>query len=119
MKKLQHKAFSLVEIVVALCVAGCILPVLLEAFGTILLANLRSDVVSDRAFAAEWWFNRLKFPVSRAAIAVMPETVDGPVGGKLRFAWNVEGGEYEGLWITLYVTDGRRADVPFTMRRAY
>lgn len=116
MKELQRKAFSLVETIVALCVAGCILPALLGAFGTVLLSNFRNDVMTDRVFGAEWWFNRLSRPVSRAAVAAMPKT---DVGGKLRFVWNVEDGEHGALWITLYVSDGCRTDVPFVMCRAY
>lgn len=116
MKRLRRRAFSLTEALITLCVAGCVLPVTLDAFGTVILAIHHIGTNADRAFGAEWWFNRLKLPVSHAGISVMPETDST---GKLRFEWKAEEEKYGSIRITLYVRVGSLSGVPFVLSRVY
>ena len=115
MKRLRRKGFSLIEALVAMCVAGCVLPVVLDAFGSIFLALYRTGTNADRAFGAEWWF-RLKLPASRTGLSAMPKADST---GKMHFSWEIEEGEYGSVQITLYVADASPSGTSFVLRRVY
>jgi len=118
MKKLSGQ--TLIEVLIALCALGIIVPTSFGAFGNILTASLR---VNERAYmisAAEWWFNRLTFPVHKSDIDAAPR-VDRH--GKARFDWDTEflhtGTLYNSpIQVTLRVY-GRLPAPPFTVSRIF
>ncbi|MDR1875797.1 MAG: hypothetical protein LBQ90_12395 [Synergistaceae bacterium] len=106
---------GLIELVISLCVLGMMIPAFLGAFGTAFPAGLRIGERADRACGAEWWFNRLEFPVL-PSLGAMPRTDET---GKLRFGWEAETGDWGAVRVTLTVSGGARADAPFVMTRVY
>lgn len=112
----RRSGFTLIEAIVTLCVLGVLLPGGLQAFGNIFLFGLRINDTADKAFCAEWWFNRLEPPVSRQTLAAMPQR---DAAGKMRFRWEAEEGNDGTFHIILYVTNASNNDVPFVIHRVY
>jgi hypothetical protein len=110
------KGQSLVEVLVALCVLGLVIPSSLEALGTVFSAEIRIHQWARKASYAEWWFDRLEVPVSQSVIDAAPRTNDS---GAVRFDWETEFCEYGALRVTLHVSNGTGFDVPFTLSRIY
>lgn len=104
------------EILVSLCALGVALPSILGAFGMVFSAGLRIDRDVDKAWGAEWWFNRVELPALSTAMDDMPRR---DASGKLRFRWETEGGGREPLRVTLFVSSGSNTDVPLVVSRAY
>jgi hypothetical protein len=111
-RKMKRKAYTLVEVLIALSVLMVLIPVALGDFGTVFAAGARLQERAAKAAWAEWWFNRLESPAS-------PGTVDAaPRGdGQARFSWQVTPSAYGALRVTLSVTNGVAGDVPFTQSR--
>jgi Tfp pilus assembly protein PilV len=107
---------SLVEVLVALCVLGLIIPSSLEAFGVAFAVELQLRERERKMAYAEWWFNRLEFPATRAQIDAAPRVDES---GAIHFDWEVESREYDALQVILHVSNGTGIDVPFTMSRVY
>ncbi|MDR1623285.1 MAG: hypothetical protein LBS00_13040 [Synergistaceae bacterium] len=107
---------TLVEILVALSVLEVVVLTSIEAFGTVFAAELQIQERAHKASYAEWWFNRLELPVSRADIDAAPRTDEY---GKMRFEWDAVPGNYDTFYVTLRVSNGSGTDTPFTISRVY
>ncbi|MDR1979457.1 MAG: hypothetical protein LBQ42_12050 [Synergistaceae bacterium] len=107
---------TLVEILVALGVLETVVLTSIEAFATAFTAELRIQEKANKASYAEWWFNRLGFPVSQADIDAAPRTDEY---GKMRFDWDTTPGDHNTFYVTLRVSNGTGTDVPFTISRVY
>jgi type II secretory pathway component PulJ len=110
----KRRGYSLVEVLLALCILGAAVPAALNAFGVAFMSEIRLRALSSKAFGAEWWFNRLDLPVSLAALDGMPRTDES---GRMRFSWETENESSGALRVTLSVSDGARGDVPLVMSR--
>jgi hypothetical protein len=106
---------SLVEVMIALCVLGMTAPVALDALGAAFVAGLRVQENADMASSAEWWFNRLPYPVAQAGIDASPAFSED---GGTRFEWETEGLDNGAIRVTLRVY-GPMSKAPFTMSRIY
>ena len=106
---------SLVEVLMALCVLGIVVPASLGALGNAFMAELRIHESAYMISAAEWWFSRLKFPMHSADIDAAPR-VDKY--GKARFDWDTENLDNGAIRVTLRVY-GRFSAAPFTVSRIY
>ena len=106
---------SLVEVLMALCVLGIVVPAALGALGSVLTADLKVRENAYMISAAEWWFNRLTFPVHRADIDASPRE-DGY--GKARFDWKTEKLHNGAILVTLRVM-GRFPGSSFTVSRIF
>jgi hypothetical protein len=106
--------YSLVEVLVALGILGTVIPASLGAFGVVFASEIRVGEVSRKAFGAEWWFNRLEFPVSPANLESMPRADES---GRMRFSWETENEAYGAVRVTLSVSGETPGDVPFVTTR--
>jgi hypothetical protein len=112
----NRRAYSLLEVLLALGILGAILPAAFSAFGAAFMSEMRIRETSRKAFGAEWWFNRLEIPVSAVALNAMPRADER---GKMRFRWKTESDARGALRITLSVTNGAPGDAPFVMSRVF
>ncbi|MDR3264843.1 MAG: hypothetical protein LBT15_02415 [Synergistaceae bacterium] len=112
----RFRGDSLVEILISLCALGVALPAILGSFGMTFSAGLRIGETVDKAWGAEWWFNRVELPALSSAMDDMPRK---DASGKLRFRWETRGGEHEPLRVTLFVSNGSDTDVPLVVNRVF
>ena len=110
----KRAGVSLVEILIALGVLAVVVPVSLNAFGTVFTAEFRIHERVEKASCAEWWFNQLNFPVQATDLNKAPQCY-----GKMNFTWEASSSAHDALRITLRVTNGEPSDVPFTESRVY
>jgi hypothetical protein len=82
----------------------------------VVTSEIRLHETSRKAFGAEWWFNRLEFPVSKSALDAMPRA-DGH--GKTLFRWEAEHGAYGAVHVTLSVSNGASDNAPFVTSRVF
>ena len=106
---------TLVEVLMALCVLGIVVPTSLGALGSVLMADLKVHESVGMVSSAEWWFSRLTFPVSMADIDAAPRT---DRHGKVRFDWETEDLHNGAIRVTLRVY-GRLPGPPFTVNRIF
>jgi hypothetical protein len=112
----KRRSYSLVEVLFALGILGVAIPAALDAFGAVLMSEIRIRELSRKAFGAEWWFNSLELPVSPTVLDAMPRADES---GKMRFSWEIEEEAYGAFRVTLRVSNGALGDVPFVMSRVY
>ncbi len=98
--KKSRKAETLIETLTALVIAGLILPAVLDSVLMAVKAQMHIYRMENYIYASNWWFNRLEYPVTEAALEAMP--VNLPCG-KFRFDWVSERGIYGDLRVTLTV----------------
>jgi len=106
---------TLIEVVMALCVLGVIVPASLGAFGTVFVTELRIHEHAYMMSSAEWWFSRLSFPVYMPDIDAAPRA---DRHGKVRFGWDTEKLDNGAIRVTLRVY-GRLAVQPLTVSRIF
>ena len=106
---------TLVEVVIALCVLGIVVPASLGALGNVLMAELKVHENAYMMSSAEWWFGRLTFPVHEDDIDAAPRTDNY---GKARFDWETEFLQNGAIRVTLRVT-GPLSGSPFTVSRIF
>ena len=106
---------SLVEVLIALCVLGIIVPASLSALGDALVAELKIQENAGLVSSAEWWFSRLTYPARRADLDAAPRVDEY---GKARFAWDIKDLENGAVQVTLRVY-GRFQGSRFTVSRIY
>ena len=106
---------TLVEVLMALCVLGIVVPASLGALGSVLMADLKVHESAYMVSSAEWWFSRLESPVRRAGIDAAPK-VDGH--SKIRFDWETEDLHNGAIRVTLRV-HGRLSGSLLTVSRVY
>ena len=106
---------TLVEVLIALCVLGMVVPASLGALGYVLAADLKIHENAYMVSSAEWWFGRLTFPVHEAGIDAAPR-MDSH--GKARFDWETEILHNGAIRVTLRVM-GRLSGSPFTVSRIF
>jgi len=106
---------TLVEVLIALCLLGIVLPASLETLGTVLMAELKMQEKTHMISSAEWWFNRLTHPVNMTKINAAP-LVDR--FEKVRFEWETEDLINGAIRVTLFVY-GRLPGPPLTINRIY
>ena len=106
---------SLVEVLIALCVLGIAVPVLLGALGDAFVAELKIQENAYVMSSAEWWFARLTFPVHMAEIDAAPRTDEN---GKASFEWETENLDNGAIRVTLRVY-GSLSEEPFTTSRIF
>ncbi|MDR1650053.1 MAG: hypothetical protein LBR71_07305 [Synergistaceae bacterium] len=112
----KRRGYGLVEVLFALGIAGVVIPAALDAFGAVLMSEARIREVSCKTFGAQWWFNRLEFPVSPVVLNAMPSVDER---GKMRFSWEMEEDSHGAFRVTLKVSNGASGDAPFVTSRAY
>ena len=112
MKKI---GYSIIEVLVALCVLGIAVPASLDALGNAFVAEFRVHESAYMISAAEWWFARLSFPVHRPDIDASPRADEY---GRARFEWTTEDLDNGAIRVTLRVY-GRSSGMPFTVSRVY
>ena len=113
MKKLPGN--TLIEVLIALCVLGIVVPASLGALGNVLAADLKFRESAYIVSSAEWWFSRLTFPVYEDDIDASPRMDNY---GKARFDWETEKLHNGAIRVTLRVM-GRLSGSPFTVSRIY
>ncbi|MCL2009905.1 MAG: hypothetical protein FWG71_05090 [Synergistaceae bacterium] len=106
---------TLIEVLVALCVLGIVVPPALGALGGVLAAELKFHENARMISSAEWWFSRLTFPVYGHDIDAAPRE---DKYGKTRFEWDTENLENGAIRVTLRV-HGRFSVLPFTVSRIF
>ena len=111
----KFPGISLVEVIMALCVLGIVVPVSLSALGDVLTANLKIHENVGMISSAEWWFSRLTPPVHRADIDAAPRE---DRHGKARFEWETENLHNGAMRVTLRVI-GRLSGSVLTVSRVY
>ena len=106
---------TLIEILMALCVLGIVVPTSLGSLGNVLAAELKFHVNSYAISSAEWWFSRLTLPVSRAEIDAAPRM---DRHGKVRFDWDSKDLNNGAISVTLRVYANYAAPI-FTVSRIF
>ena len=106
---------TLIEVLIALCVLGIVVPASLGALGNVLAADIKVRENAYMVSSAEWWFSRLTFPVHDADIDAAPR-VDNR--GKARFDWETENLQNGAIRVTLRVRGSLSAS-PFTVSRIF
>ena len=106
---------TLVEVLIALCVLGIVVPASLGALGGVLAADIKVREKVYMVSSAEWWFSRLKPPVHEPDIDTAPR-VDNY--GKTRFDWGTENLHNGAVRVTLRVT-GRSSGSSLTVSRIF
>ena len=106
---------TLVEVLIALCVLGIVVPASLGALGNVLAADLKVREKAYMVSSAEWWFSRLKPPVHEPDIDAAPRADNY---GKARFDWETKNLHNGAIRVTLRVT-GRSYGSPFTVSRIF
>ena len=106
---------SIVEVLVALCVLGIVVPVSLDALGNAFMADFKVKENAYMISAAEWWFTNLP-PMAHIADVDAAPRVD--VHGRASFAWETENLGDGAFRVTLRVV-GRFSKTPLTISRIY
>ena len=106
---------TLVEVLMALCVLGIVVPTSLGALGSVLMADMKVHESVYMVSSAEWWFSRLEFPVHRADIDAAPRIDEH---SKIRFDWETEDLHNGAIRVTLRV-HGRLSGSVLTVSRVY
>ena len=111
----KHIGYSIVEVLIALCVLGVVVPTSLDALGNVFMMGLKIHEKVCVISAAEWWFTSLPLTVSRSDIAAAPREDDS---GRVRFEWESEELGNDAIRVTLRAT-GKFSHTPFTISRIY
>ena len=111
----KSSGITLVEVLTALCVLGIIVPASLGALGSVLTANLKVRENAYMISAAEWWFGRLTFPVSKADIDAAPRIDEHE---KASFDWDTENLDNGAILVKLRVY-GLFSAPPFSVSRIF
>ncbi|MDR1377054.1 MAG: prepilin-type N-terminal cleavage/methylation domain-containing protein [Synergistaceae bacterium] len=114
--KNSRRGQTLVEVLVALGILGTVVLGSLETFGMAFTMELRIQEQARKASYAEWWFNRLEFPLTQAKVDKAPRTDEY---GGTRFEWSTVPGDYNTLRVILRVSNGSKSDTPFVTSRVY
>ena len=112
---MRRKGDALIEVLVALIVLVLILPSLFSTVGLGVLGVVRLKAADDRLYGAEWWFNRLKRPVSVASLSAMPRALPE---GTVSFSWISRKGANGEVWVTLEARSGL-SDTALVLTRAF
>jgi len=116
MKKMgKNPGYSIVEVLITLCVLGIVVPASLSAFGNTFVAGLKVHENAYMISSAEWWFTSLPSPVGKADIDAAPRVDER---GRTRFEWETEDLNNGAVRVTLRVT-GRILGSSFTISRIY
>jgi len=113
MKKIPGN--SIVEVLIALCVLGIVVPASFSAFGNTFLAGLKVRENAYMISSAEWWFSRLPSPVDKTDIDAAPKVDER---GRARFEWETEDLDNGAISVTLRVIASALGS-PFTIRRIH
>ena len=106
---------SIVEVLMALCVLGIVVPTSLSAFGNTFVAGLKIHENACLISSAEWWFASLQPPVGKADIDAAPRADER---GRARFEWETEDLDNGAVRVTLRVI-GSAFGSPLIVSRIY